>query len=124
MRLVFIGPPGSGKGTQARLLNQRLGLVPIGTGDIFRAAVREGGPLGKKVEPYLVSGKLVPDELVNELVADLFRRDTHPTRFVMDGYPRTLDQAETFDAILQENGLDLRCVLEFTLPDEEVVRRL
>jgi adenylate kinase len=124
MRLVFIGPPGSGKGTQARLLNERLGLVPIGTGDILREAVRSGGPLGLKVKPILQSGQLVPDELVNELVEELFQRETRPTRFVMDGYPRTLAQADAFDAILKKSGLDLKRVLKFTLPDEEVVRRL
>jgi adenylate kinase len=98
--------------------------VPIGTGDILRGAVRQGGPLGRQVAPYLHSGRLVPNDLVNEVVADLFRRGSHPTRFVMDGYPRTLAQAEAFDAILRQNAIDLRGVLEFSLPDEEVVRRL
>lgn len=124
MRLVFIGPPGSGKGTQARLLKERLGLVPIGTGDILREAVRGGGALGQKVAPYVQNGQLVPDDLVNELIADLFRRDSHPTKFVMDGYPRTLAQAAWFDAVLRQHRLDLKRVLKFTLPDEEVVRRL
>jgi adenylate kinase len=124
MRLVFIGPPGSGKGTQARLLKERLGLVPIGTGDILREAVRDGGALGKKVAPFLQSGQLAPDDLVNELVADLFRRDNHPTKFVLDGYPRTLAQAASFEAVLRQTQLDLKKVLKFTLPDEEVVRRL
>jgi adenylate kinase len=124
MRLVFLGPPGSGKGTQARLLKERLGLQVIGMGDILRDAVRRGTPLGKKVEAYLASGRLAPDDLVNEVVADLFRRTDRPTRFVMDGYPRTLAQATSFESVLHHAGLDLKCALLFTVPDEELVRRL
>ena len=99
MRLVFLGPPGSGKGTQARLLNDRLGLAVIGTGDILRDAVRRGTPLGKQVQAYLFSGRLAPDDLVNEVVAELFRRPDHPSRFVLDGYPRTLPQAVSITRI-------------------------
>jgi adenylate kinase len=124
MRLVFLGPPGSGKGTQARLLNQRLGLAVIGTGDILRDAVRSQTPLGEQVKAYLHSGRLAPDELVNEIVADLFRRPDHPTRFVIDGYPRTLPQAVSFEAVLRQVGLDLRSAVLFNVPDEELVRRL
>ena len=124
MRLVFIGPPGSGKGTQAKLLQERLGLVLIGTGDILRASVASGGALGKKVQPYLVSGQLVPNGLVNDIVAEFFRRDDHPTRFVLDGYPRTLAQAVWLESLLHDYGLDLRCAVHFVVPDEEVARRL
>ncbi len=124
MRLVFLGPPGSGKGTQARLLHERLGLAAIGTGDILRGAVRGGTPLGKQVEAYLVSGRLVPDDLVNDIVAELFRRDDRPTRWVMDGYPRTLPQAVTFEAVLRDAGQSLEHVVLFNVPGEELVRRL
>jgi adenylate kinase len=124
MRLVFLGPPGSGKGTQARLLNKRLGLAVIGTGDILRDAVRLKTPLGQQVEAYLHTGRLAPDELVNEVVTDLFRRPDHPTRFVMDGYPRTLPQAVSIEAVLRQVGLDLGCAVLFKVPDEELVRRL
>jgi adenylate kinase len=124
MRLVFVGPPGSGKGTQAALLRERLGLTPIGTGDMFRAAVARGTPVGRQVESYLSSGKLVPDDLVNEVVADLFRGEGRPTRFVLDGFPRTLAQAAALDAILRQNHLDLKAVLKFEIADEEIVRRL
>lgn len=123
MRLVFVGPPGSGKGTQSQLLRERLDVTPIGTGDMFRSAVARQTPVGQKVESYLNSGKLVPDELVNEAVAELFRND-HPTKFVMDGYPRTLAQAAAFEAILRQNHLDLTGVLKFEVDDEEIVRRL
>jgi adenylate kinase len=124
MRLVFLGPPGSGKGTQARLLKERLGLQAIGMGDILREAVRGGTPLGKQVKQYLHSGQLAPDDLVNEVVADLFRRDDRPTKFVLDGYPRTLPQAVSFERVLGQAGQDLKCAVLFTVPDEELVRRL
>ncbi|MFO0809407.1 MAG: adenylate kinase [Gemmataceae bacterium] len=124
MRLVFVGPPGSGKGTQAKLLHERLGLTTIGTGDMFREAVAHKTPVGSRVESYIHSGKLVPDDLVIELVAELFRSDNHPTRFVLDGFPRTLAQAVALEAILRQNHLDLKAVLKFEIPDEEIVERL
>jgi adenylate kinase len=124
MRLVFVGPPGSGKGTQAKLLRERRGYTVIGTGDIFREAVKRRTPLGVKIESCLASGRLVPDDLVNELVAELFRRDDHPVRFVLDGYPRTVGQAEALGDILHRTGQDLQHVFQFVLPDEDVIKRL
>src|SRR5712692_6055111 len=121
MRLILIGPPGSGKGTQAKLLSERLGLVHIGTGDILREAVRLGTPAGLEVKPFVQSGRLVPDDLVNELVADLFRRDPRPECFVLDGFPRTLAQAASFDQILRQQFLDLQAVIYFRVYDEEIV---
>ncbi|MCS6852131.1 MAG: adenylate kinase [Gemmataceae bacterium] len=124
MRLILVGPPGSGKGTQATLLCQRLGLVHIGTGDILRDAVRRGTPAGKLAEPFLLSGTLVPDDLVNELVNDRFRRDDRPERFVMDGYPRTLAQAAAFEQTLRQQFLDITAVVVLQVDDDEIVRRL
>ena len=124
MRLILLGPPGSGKGTQALLLVQRRGLVHVGTGDILREAVRLGTPTGRLAEPLMRSGKLVPDSLVNDLIADLFRRDDRPERFVMDGYPRTLAQAVSFDQVLRQQFLDLDAVVRLVVDDEEIVRRL
>lgn len=124
MRLIFLGPPGCGKGTQAKLLQDRLGLRVIGTGDILRDAVKRETPLGKKVESYLTSGQLAPDPLVNEIVAARFRRDDRPTQFIMDGYPRTLAQALTFDTVLKETGQQLNHVILFAVPDENLVKRL
>lgn len=124
MRLVFVGPPGSGKGTQAKLLRERAGLTVIGTGDMLREAIRHGTHLGKQVESCLAAGRLVPDDLINEVVAELFRRDDHPVRFVIDGYPRTLAQAESFESMLRQHGLALEHVLHFVLPDDDVIRRL
>jgi adenylate kinase len=124
MRLILVGPPGSGKGTQAQLLSKRLGLAHIGTGDILREAVRRETPLGKLAKPYVVSGQLVPDGLVNDLVAERFQRQDRPERFVLDGYPRTLAQAASFDQVLRQQFLDLTAVVLLVVPDEEVVRRL
>lgn len=124
MRLILLGPPGSGKGTQAKLLCERLGLAQIGTGDILREAVRLGTSPGQQAEPYVRSGKLVPDALVNELVADRFRRDDRPDRFVMDGYPRTLAQAASFDQVLRQQFMDLSAVCLLAVDDDEIVRRL
>jgi adenylate kinase len=124
MRLILLGPPGSGKGTQAKLLSQRQQLEHIGTGDLLRAAIRQNTPLGARARPFVESGKLVPDELVNELVAERFTRADRPGRFVMDGYPRTLAQAVYFDKVLASYSLGLDKVLLLDLPDEEIVRRL
>jgi adenylate kinase len=124
MRLVLIGPPGSGKGTQAKLLSDRLQLAHIGTGDILREAVRLKTPEGILAEPYVKAGKLVPDDVVNELVAARFRRADRPDRFVMDGYPRTLPQAVAFDQVLRQHSLNLDAVLVLMVDDDEIVRRI
>jgi adenylate kinase len=124
MRLVLLGPPGSGKGTQATLLCQRCGLEHIGTGDLLRAAEAQHTPLGERARPFMKVGKLAPDDLVNDLVAERFRQADRPERFVMDGYPRNLAQAASFDQLLRQHYLDLTAVLLLTVPDEEIVRRL
>ncbi len=124
MRLILFGPPGSGKGTQAKLLSKRLNLVHIGTGDILREAIRQNSPLGRLAEPYVVKGQLVPDDLINEVIADRFRRPDRPERFVIDGYPRTVAQAASFDQILRQQFLDLTAALLFQVDDEEIVRRM
>jgi adenylate kinase len=124
MRIILFGPPGSGKGTQANLLRERLQLAHISTGDILREAVRLGTPTGKKAEPIMKSGQLVPDEMVNEMVADRFRRPDRPQKFMMDGYPRTLAQARFFDDMLRQQGLDLTGVVFLEVNDDEIIRRL
>ncbi len=124
MRLILVGPPGSGKGTQAQLLSKRLSLAHIGTGDILREAVRLDTPLGRQAKPYVTAGKLVPDDLMNEVVAERFRRVDRPERFVMDGYPRTLAQAASFDQVLRQEFLDLSAVVVLVVDDQAIVRRL
>lgn len=124
MRLILLGPPGSGKGTQAKRLAEHEQLCHISTGDILREAVRLQTPAGLRAQPYVVSGRLVPDELVNEMVADRLRRSDRPDRFVMDGYPRTLPQARAFDQVLREQALPLTAVVLIDVPEDELVRRL
>jgi adenylate kinase len=124
MRLILLGPPGCGKGTQSKLLSERLGLLHIGTGDILREAVRLGTPAGRQAENYVNTGRLVPDALVNDLIHERFRGENRPERFVLDGYPRTVAQAAAFDQMLRQEFLDLTAVLLFRVDDEEIVRRL
>jgi adenylate kinase len=124
MRLILLGPPGSGKGTQAHQLSQNLKLEHIATGDLLRAAIRDMSELGRRAKSYVESGQLVPDALVNDLIAERFRRADRPQCFVLDGYPRTVAQAEALDDMLREAGLDLTAVVLLTVDDEQIVRRL
>src|SRR5262245_23403730 len=124
MRLVLLGMPGAGKGTQAKLLVERLKLAYIGTGDILRDAIARGTPMGKEVEPLMKAGRLVPDSIVNDVVAELLRAPNRPERFVTDGYPRTYAQADSFDALLRLEYLQLTAVINLTIDDKEVVRRM
>ncbi len=123
MRLVLIGAPGSGKGTQARKLCERLGLLYIGTGDILRAAIRQNTTVAREAKPLIDAGRLVPDTMANDLVAELFRAQ-HPEQFVMDGYPRTYSQAIAFDALLAQQFLKLDAVVDLAVSDDDVVRRI
>src|SRR5262249_25561348 len=117
-------PPGSGKGTQAELLKSRLGIATIGTGDILRDAVAQNSKLGKQVRPYLESGQLAPDSLVNAVVAERLRRPERPRRFVLDGYPRNAAQAAAFDGVLKDLKLKLTAVIHFVIDEEVVIRRM
>lgn len=124
MRLVLVGAPGSGKGTQAELLVKRLGMTYVGTGDILRSAIRNKTPIGLLAEPIIKKGLLVPDTIVNDLVAELFTGANQPSKFVLDGYPRTYAQAIAFDALLHLQYLKLDAVVSLVVLDEEVVRRI
>ncbi len=124
MRLILLGPPGCGKGTQAQLLSKRHHLEHIGTGDLLRAAIAAHTPAGLRAQPFVESGRLVPDDLVNDIIAERFRRDDRPARFVLDGYPRTLAQAAAFEQVLRQAYLDLTAVIFFQVDDEEIVRRV
>jgi adenylate kinase len=124
MRIVFQGPPGSGKGTQSKLLCERFGMTHISTGDILREASRRGTPLGIQAQEYMDKGLYAPDDLVNDIVADRFRQGDRPLDFLMDGYPRTRNQAEAFHRVLSEHQLSLHAVLFLEVPDEEIVRRI
>jgi adenylate kinase len=124
MRVIFLGPPGSGKGTQSKLLSERNGLVYIGTGDMLREAIAKRTPAGERARPFVEGGQLVPDELVNELIAERLQQPDHPTCFVLDGYPRTPAQAAALDRLLEKYGLGLTAVLVLRVPEDELVRRL
>jgi adenylate kinase len=124
MRLILLGPPASGKGTQSELLCKRLGLLHLSTGDILREAIRETTPLGLEAQPFMDAGKYVPDELINGVIQERFSGPHCPFRFLMDGYPRTKAQAERFDIILKHAGMQLDAVLLLHVGDQEVVERI
>lgn len=124
MRLILLGPPGSGKGTQAKLLCKRQRLDHIGTGDLIRSAIREHTPLGLQAETFVNAGGLVPDNLVIDLVADHFDRPGKHDSFVMDGFPRTKAQGVAFDRILTGHRLDVTAVLLLRVADEEIILRV
>ncbi|GAB2886918.1 adenylate kinase [Nocardioides pacificus] len=124
MRLIIMGPPGAGKGTQAKIIAGRYGIPAISTGDIFRANVTEGTPLGVEAKRYMDAGDYVPDEVTNAMVhARLDEDDTKPG-FLLDGYPRTVAQVEELDGMLGAAGVDLDAVLVLTVDDEHLVQRL
>lgn len=123
-RMLIIGPPGSGKGTQAERISERLGVVAISTGDIFRANVKGGTPLGVEARKYMDNGDFVPDSVTNEMVRDKLSQDDATEGFLLDGYPRTVAQVEYLDGILAASSQALSVVLQLTADDEELVTRL
>lgn len=123
MRLVLFGPPGAGKGTQARLLAEHRNLLHLSTGDMLRAAVRNQTLVGKEANGYMTAGELVPDDVVNRIVAEALA-ETGYTGFVLDGYPRTVEQAQFLLNLLKEKGARLDSVLSLRVPEENIVQRL
>ncbi len=123
-RLLMIGPPGAGKGTQAALLAQAFSIPAISTGDIFRYNVKNETELGKKAKAFMDRGEYVPDSLTNELVRDRLSHDDARHGFLLDGYPRTVDQVHELDAILTESSTALDVVVQLTADNDELVRRL
>jgi adenylate kinase len=124
MYLIFLGPPGVGKGTQAATLIDRFNIPQISTGDIIRAAIHNKTPLGQQAIAFAEAGKLVPDELVNELVRERLEQPDCATGFLLDGYPRTVDQAKALDHLLGEKGHRLSHVLLLEVADEVLVERI
>jgi adenylate kinase len=124
MKLLLIGPPGAGKGTQASKLSEVFGIPAISTGDIFRENVKNETPLGVEAKSYMDKGEYVPDELTNKLVRDRLKNPDCVNGFLLDGYPRTADQVEELDSILKETNSKLDAVVQLTADSEEVVKRL
>ncbi|MET1156213.1 adenylate kinase [Arthrobacter sp.] len=122
--MLIIGPPGSGKGTQAERISERLGVVAISTGDIFRAHVKGGTPLGVEATRYMDAGDFVPDSVTNEMVRNRLSQDDAGNGFVLDGYPRTVAQVDYLDGILAAGEQELGVVLQLTADDAELVSRL
>lgn len=124
MRLVLVGPPGAGKGTQAQFLAAHYSIPHISTGDIFRANLKAGTPLGLQAKGFMDKGELVPDSVTNEMVKDRLTHDDVANGFLLDGFPRNVAQAEVLRAILAEKKTPLHAVLEFSLANEEIIARL
>jgi adenylate kinase len=124
MRLLIMGPPGAGKGTQATELAKRIGGAHISTGDIFRANVQQQTELGKTAQQYMNAGEYVPDEVTNAMVKDRLAQDDARDAFILDGYPRTVDQVDTLDGILDQLGTKLDGVIELVVDPEELIQRL
>ncbi|MGI5211993.1 adenylate kinase [Plantactinospora sp. CA-290183] len=124
MRLVLVGPPGAGKGTQAEFIAAHLAVPKISTGDIFRANVTQGTPLGVEAKRYMDAGKLVPDEVTINMVRDRLAEADAGEGFLLDGFPRTTPQAAALDKLLADLGTALDLVMELVVDDDEVIRRL
>jgi len=124
MRLIFLGPPGSGKGTQAKLLAERLGVPAISTGDMLRDAVRRGTPLGRRAQAIMEAGDLVPDDVVIGLVRERTALPDARNGFLLDGFPRTIEQAKALDRILEGNGASVDGVINLLVPEGTLVERL
>ena len=123
-RVVLLGPPGAGKGTQAKLLQDKFGVCQISTGDILRKAVAEQTPLGKEASQYINRGALVPDSVIVDLVATRLQEKDCEKGFILDGFPRTIPQAESLDTILKQRGIGLNSVLSVQVPQDVIIERL
>jgi adenylate kinase len=124
MRLIMMGPPGAGKGTQAKFVAEHFGIPAISTGDIFRANVSQGTPLGLEAKRYMDAGDYVPDEVTNLMVRNRIDEPDAEPGFLLDGYPRTLAQVEELDGMIKFTGHDLDAVVVLTVDQDEIVQRL
>ena len=122
--ILLLGPQGAGKGTQGKLISSEYGIPHIATGDMLRTAIAEGAELGRRADPLVKAGELVPDDLMIGLIRDRLARDDTRNGFVLDGFPRTAVQAEALDAMLEEIDRSLTVVFEFQLPEEVAIERL
>ena len=124
MKIILFGPPGVGKGTQAKLLVEEFHCPHISTGDLLREAVKNQTPLGTKAKSFMDAGNLVPDEVVIGLIEEVLHSEEAAESFILDGFPRTLPQAQALDALFERLGVELDCVISFDVDPEEIIRRL
>lgn len=124
MKIIMLGAPGAGKGTQAKMIAEKYSIPHISTGDIFRANIKNGTELEKKAKTYIDAGQLVPDELVVDLVIDRIKEDDCKNGYVLDGFPRTIPQAEALDNALKAIGDKVDFAIDVEVPDENIVRRM
>jgi adenylate kinase len=124
MILMLLGPPGAGKGTQSQIISQKLGLPQLSTGDMLRAAVRAETPVGLKAKKIMADGGLVNDEIVIGIIADRISESDCANGFILDGFPRTLAQADALDALLKKKGRSIDCVIELKVDDSKLVERI
>ena len=124
MKIIMLGAPGAGKGTQAKKIAEKYGIPHISTGDIFRANIKNGTELGKKAKTYMDQGLLVPDELVCDLVVDRVKQEDCKNGYILDGFPRTIPQAESLDEALGQMGESLDYAINVDVPDEHIVNRM
>lgn len=124
MKIIMLGAPGAGKGTQAKMIAEKYGIPHISTGDIFRANIKNGTELGKKAKTYMDAGQLVPDELTLDLIMDRFKNDDCKNGYVLDGFPRTIPQAEALAEALKAEGEKIDYAIDVDVPDENIVRRM
>lgn len=124
MNIILFGPPGAGKGTQAKKLQDEFNIPQLSTGDIFRSAIKNETPLGVKVKSILDNGELVPDETVVDLVADELSKEKYQDGYILDGFPRTVAQAEAFDHYLESHNDALDAFISLSVPEEELVKRI
>lgn len=124
MKIIMLGAPGAGKGTQAKMIAKEYGIPHISTGDIFRANIKEGTDLGKEAKTYMDAGQLVPDELTVKILLDRVAKDDCKNGYVLDGFPRTIPQAEVLDEALNKLGDKIDFAIDVDVPDENIVRRM
>ena len=124
MKIIMLGAPGAGKGTQAKMIAEKYSIPHISTGDIFRANIKNGTELGKKAKSYMDKGQLVPDELTLDLIMDRFKQYDCKNGYVLDGFPRTIPQAEALDTALKAKGEKVDFAIDVDVPDENIVKRM